>query len=61
MWVTLSLGVGPIRMIAAFDAALASPSLPEHMRDKMRKCAENARHRLKTGKDLYEAADCVIS
>lgn len=55
------MGVGPIRMIAAFDAALASPSLPEHMRDKMRKCAENARHRLKTGKDLYEAADCVIS
>ena len=49
------------QMIRAFDAALASPTLPEDQREKMVKYADNARHRLKTGKDLYQAADCVIS
>ena len=48
------------QMIRAFDAALACPTLPESQRDKLQKYAANARHRLATGKDMYEAADCII-
>lgn len=48
------------QMIRAFDAALAAPTLPVAQREKMQKYAENARHRLATGKDKYTAAECVV-
>ena len=37
-----------------------SPTLPEAQREKMGKYLENARHRLRTGKDMYAAADCAL-
>jgi hypothetical protein len=48
------------QMVKAFELCVASPTLPEAQREKMGKYLENSRHRLKTGKDMYEAADCVV-
>lgn len=48
------------QMIAAFELCVNSPTLPEAQREKMGKYLENAKHRLKTGKDKYAAADCAL-
>ena len=48
------------QMIRAFELCLSSPTLPEAKRETMEKYLENARHRLRTGKDKYKAADCVL-
>ena len=48
------------QMIAAFQLCVDSPTLPEAQRDRMGKYLENAKHRLRTGKDMYAAADCAV-
>jgi len=49
------------QMIQCFTKCLASPTLPEKEKAEKEKYLDNAKHRLRTGKDKYEAAECAIS